>query len=85
MHPNYPKAQALSSKIIGAAIEVHRHKDPVLIECIYENTSCVSSNCAGSLQSANWSFRLNTKASFFKTPYVWTFTPKAVSSSKTKS
>ncbi|MCS6242930.1 MAG: GxxExxY protein [Opitutus sp.] len=36
MHPNYQKAQALSSEIIGAAIEVHRHKGPGLIESIYE-------------------------------------------------
>jgi GxxExxY protein len=36
MHPNFLKAQALSSEIIGAAIEVHRHKGPGLIESIYE-------------------------------------------------
>ena len=36
MHPNYPKAHALSAKIIGAAIEVHRDKGPGLIESIYE-------------------------------------------------
>ena len=36
MHPNYPKANALSTKIIGAAIEVHRHKGPGLVESIYE-------------------------------------------------
>ena len=36
MHPYYLKAQALSSEIIGAAIEVHRHKGPGLIESIYE-------------------------------------------------
>lgn len=36
MHPNYPKANALSAKVIGAAIEVHRHKGPGLIESIYE-------------------------------------------------
>ena len=36
MHPNYSKAQALSSKVIGAAIEVHRHKGPGLVESIYE-------------------------------------------------
>lgn len=36
MHPDYSKAQALSSKVIGAAIEVHRHKGPGLIESIYE-------------------------------------------------
>lgn len=36
MHPLYPKADALSKKIIGAAIEVHREKGPGLIESIYE-------------------------------------------------
>jgi GxxExxY protein len=36
MHPNYSKANALSAKVIGAAIEVHRHKGPGLIESIYE-------------------------------------------------
>jgi GxxExxY protein len=36
MHPLYPKAHALSSKVIGAAIEVHRLKGPGLIESIYE-------------------------------------------------
>ena len=36
MHPNYSKAQALSSRVIGAAIEVHRHKGPGLVESIYE-------------------------------------------------
>jgi GxxExxY protein len=36
MHPNYIKAHALSAKVIGAAIEVHRHKGPGLIESIYE-------------------------------------------------
>jgi GxxExxY protein len=36
MHPNFLKAQVLSSEIIGAAIEVHRHKGPGLIESIYE-------------------------------------------------
>jgi GxxExxY protein len=36
MHPLYPKAHALSNKVIGAAIEVHRLKGPGLIESIYE-------------------------------------------------
>jgi GxxExxY protein len=36
MHPLYAKADKLSSDIIGAAIEVHRHKGPGLIESIYE-------------------------------------------------
>jgi GxxExxY protein len=36
MHPLYPKAHALSYKVIGAAIEVHRLKGPGLIESIYE-------------------------------------------------
>jgi GxxExxY protein len=36
MHPLYEKADKLSSEVIGAAIEVHRHKGPGLIESIYE-------------------------------------------------
>lgn len=36
MHPLYQKAHTLSSKVIGAAIEVHRHKGPGLLESIYE-------------------------------------------------
>jgi len=36
MHPLFPKAQKLSYEAIGAAIEVHRHKGPGLIESIYE-------------------------------------------------
>src|SRR5881396_4381498 len=36
MHPLYEKADRLSSAAIGAAIEVHRHKGPGLIESIYE-------------------------------------------------
>lgn len=36
MHPLYLKADALSYRLIGAAIEVHRHKGPGLIESIYE-------------------------------------------------
>src|SRR5204862_6178875 len=36
MHPLYGRADGLSRKLIGAAIEVHRHKGPGLIESIYE-------------------------------------------------
>lgn len=36
MHPKYSKADVLSPKVIGAAIEVHRSKGPGLIESIYE-------------------------------------------------
>ena len=36
MHSLYEKADRLSGEIIGAAIEVHRHKGPGLIESIYE-------------------------------------------------
>ena len=36
MHPLYAKADGLSAKVIGAAIEVHRDKGPGLIESIYE-------------------------------------------------
>ena len=36
MHALYAKANKLSQLVIGAAIEVHRHKGPGLIESIYE-------------------------------------------------
>ena len=36
MHALYAKADGLSGKLIGAAIEVHRHKGSGLIESIYE-------------------------------------------------
>lgn len=36
MHPLYTKANQLSQRVIGAAIEVHRLKGPGLIESIYE-------------------------------------------------
>src|SRR2546430_1299554 len=36
MHPLYEKANHLSGEVIGAAIEVHRHKGSGLIESIYE-------------------------------------------------
>jgi GxxExxY protein len=36
MHPLYSQAQALSSRVIGAAIEMHRHKGSGLLESIYE-------------------------------------------------
>ena len=36
MHPDYERADALSRRLIGAAIEVHREKGPGLIESIYE-------------------------------------------------
>lgn len=36
MHPNFQRADELSRRVIGAAIEVHRLKGPGLIESIYE-------------------------------------------------
>ncbi len=36
MHLLYEKADRISREVIGAAIEVHRHKGPGLIESIYE-------------------------------------------------
>ena len=36
MHPLYNKADAWTSKIIGAAIEVHKLKGPCLLEPLYE-------------------------------------------------
>ncbi|MGQ0635261.1 MAG: GxxExxY protein [Planctomycetaceae bacterium] len=36
MHPLFHKADSLTDQIIGAAIEVHRHLGPGLIESIYE-------------------------------------------------
>jgi PD-(D/E)XK nuclease superfamily protein len=36
VHRLYEKADKLSREVIGAAIEVHRHRGPGLIESIYE-------------------------------------------------
>lgn len=36
MHPKYQRADELSHIVIGAAIEVHRHLGPGLLESIYE-------------------------------------------------
>jgi len=36
MHPDYDRADPLSRRVIGAAIEVHRKMGPGLIESIYE-------------------------------------------------
>ena len=36
MHSKYQQANELSREAIGAAIEVHRHKGPGLLESIYE-------------------------------------------------
>jgi GxxExxY protein len=36
MHPKFQRADALSHRVIGAAIEVHRLKGPGLLESIYE-------------------------------------------------
>jgi GxxExxY protein len=36
VHPLYEKADKLSARVIGAAIEVHRDKGPGLLESIYE-------------------------------------------------
>jgi len=36
MHPLFERASGLTEIVIGAAIEVHREKDPGLIESIYE-------------------------------------------------
>ena len=36
MHPKYEKADTLSRRVIGAAIEVHRKMGPGLLESIYE-------------------------------------------------
>src|SRR3954452_5083999 len=36
MHPLFQRAAGLTETIIAAAIEVHRHKGPGLIESIYE-------------------------------------------------
>ena len=36
MHKNYVRAHRWSEQVIGAAIEVHRHKGPGLLEDIYE-------------------------------------------------
>jgi GxxExxY protein len=36
VHPLFEKADKLSHEVIGAAMEVHRHKGPGLMESIYE-------------------------------------------------
>jgi GxxExxY protein len=36
MHPSFPKADILTEEIIAAAIEVHRHFGPGLLESVYE-------------------------------------------------
>ena len=36
MHPKFQKASSLTKDVIAAAIEVHRHLGPGLIESIYE-------------------------------------------------
>ncbi|HEY4302510.1 MAG TPA: GxxExxY protein [Candidatus Didemnitutus sp.] len=36
MHPLFPRASVLTDQVIGAAIEVHRHMGPGLMESIYE-------------------------------------------------
>ncbi len=36
MHRDYERANSLTSKVIGAAIEVHREKGPGLLESIYQ-------------------------------------------------
>lgn len=36
MHPLFAKADAISSEVIAAAIEVHKGKGPGLVESIYE-------------------------------------------------
>ena len=36
MHPLFNQASAITSDVIGAAIEVHRDKGPGLLESIYE-------------------------------------------------
>ena len=36
MHKDYERASKWSEQVIGAAIEVHRHKGPGLLEEIYE-------------------------------------------------
>ena len=36
MHPLFQKADRISNDVIGAAIEVHRHMGPGLIESIYQ-------------------------------------------------
>ncbi len=40
MHASFNKASALTETIIGAAIEVHRHFGPGLLESVYEWALC---------------------------------------------
>ncbi len=44
---SYPETDGLTNKIIGCAIEVHRHLGPGLLESIYEECLCLELYEAG--------------------------------------
>jgi len=47
MHRYDGIAVDLTDKIIGCAIEVHRHFGPGLLESVYESAVCIELTCAG--------------------------------------
>ncbi len=68
MHPDYSRADRWTKTVIGAAIEVHRHKGPGLIESIYQK--CFQQECR--LQSipikSQWRGEIEYKADVFEEP-----------------
>lgn len=84
MHPDYLKANALSAKVIGAAIEVHRHKGPGLIESIYERC-LVHELHLQSIASVNQLVvPVEYKGLVFEEPFAWTSMSKDALLWKTK-
>ncbi len=55
--------KALTEQIIGAAIEVHKHFGPGLLESAYEECLCRELYLRGLKFERQRIFRLNTKAS----------------------
>jgi GxxExxY protein len=51
----------LTSKIIGCAIEVHRHLGPGLLEAAYESALCLELNAAGLQYERQASFPIQYK------------------------
>jgi len=68
MHPKYPKADALSPRVIGAAIEVHRNKGPGLVESIYERCLMHELNLIGIPASNQRIVRIEYKGLVFEGP-----------------
>jgi len=47
MHPRFTQASEITHDVIGAAIEVHKHLGPGLLESIYEEAMCIELALAG--------------------------------------